>query len=98
MRTVTITGDLVTVDMTSPDQDTEGEITIFADSGRQKTQYQVQIPSGMMDMVMPGHWNRRVNATVLDDPQLGVYTLQDIGEASGDEPQGIRDKREEGTD
>jgi hypothetical protein len=57
----------------------------------QTVHHEVSVPTGLMDAVMPQHWNSRVTALVSDQNDLPRYTLITIDGASEDDPDGVTD-------
>ena len=51
--------------------------------------HQIAVPTGLMDSVMPRHWNARVSALVDEEPDLYMYTLISVDEASDDDDDGL---------
>ena len=77
--------------------ETEGHIELescmVTEQGRTRSTkviyHQIAVPTGLMDSVMPHHWNNRVTALVQDDLELPMYTLITIDPAEDDTPDGV---------
>lgn len=90
MPNVRITGHLMKAKIIDDDSDTEARIHVFADLSKQKVEYIIDVPMGMMDLVMPIHWNSPVTVTAEDGPGQAAYRLIDIAEPSSEAQPGLQ--------
>ena len=77
-----IVGELVVADISnaSQDLDVEGQIIVLADQPKQKTYFNISVPVGLMETIMPQYWSEYVTVEVENTIDMYLFRSIDFAE------------------
>lgn len=94
MSTLYIIGELVSAELYENDDtsDIDGSVVLFSDQIKQKIYFNIQIPKGLMSIIMPEYWAEYVMIEVDNDVEM--YLLKSIEYAEDEHKSGLYNKEE----